>query len=385
MNSLDSTLAVVLDVGTTNIRVVVFNKDLTELYVKERGIETKHPQPGYAEQDPAQILSICKELLAEAEEHTGTHPTLVGITNQRESVVAWDKSSGKALSPLILWSDKRTEEYCDSLKRRGLEDAIRYKTGLLLTPYSSAPKIHWLLQQPAAQACRELAVGTLDSWLVFSLTGKFLTDYTNASRTMLYNIHTQAWDEELLSIFGVTRSVLPFVQPSKHDFGSYATNSTHMAHHIRAVVGDQQASLFAAGTALGTSKITYGTGIFPMHIIGDKFELKDDLLTTLAIGPDGEPIYALEGKVENAAPRVSKVYGIDKSSFDKLMLELAHEATPVIHKVIDEGSEVFADGGISQNDDILAEQERLNHIHLHRMRTHNGTALGVAKLLFWNE
>lgn len=378
---LDSKATIVLDVGTTNIRVVVFDHDLNAVFTEEQVVPTVHRHTDWAEQDPKEILKTCKALLSLAESVTKDRPSSLGITNQRESIVAWDKSNGEPLSPLILWSDKRTEDYCNELKSRGLEETIRYKTGLTLTPYSSAPKIHWLLQQTEVKACRDLAIGTLDSWLIFKLTGNFLTDYTNACRTMLYNIHTHSWDEELLQIFEVNRSFLAEVQPSRSNFGSYATASTHIGHRILAVVGDQQASMYAAGSEAGTAKVTYGTGIFPMRLIGDTFQLKDGFLTTLAIGPNGKPTYALEGKIENAAPRVSKVYGIDKPAFDALMLSLAHEAAPIIGKLIEAGEVVFVDGGISQNNDILAEQEKLNGIITKRLSTHNGTALGVAKLV----
>lgn len=382
MTSLPNDLVVVLDVGTTNIRVVVFDSELQTVFTSEQVVPTTHRHSDWAEQDPGVILSTCKLLLTQAEERIGDKPSSLGITNQRESVVVWDKSNGEALSPLILWSDKRTEDYCNELKSRGYEDVIRYKTGLTLTPYSSAPKIHWLMQQDGVKTCADLAIGTLDSWLIFKLTGNFLTDYTNASRTMLFNIHTHKWDEELLQMFKVDRAVLAEVQPSRSNFGSYATSNTHMAHNIRAVIGDQQASLYAAGSEPGTAKITYGTGIFPMRLIGDAFQLKEGFLTTLAVGPHGKPVYALEGKIENAAPRVSKVYGIDKAAFDALMLSLAHEAAPVLEKLFDAGEVVYVDGGISQNDDILAEQEKLNEIKTKRLNTHNGTALGVAKLIF---
>ena len=383
--STDNEIVIVLDVGTTNIRVVVFDHDLNAVFTEERAVPTVHTHADWAEQDPKEILATCKTLLALAESVTKDQPSSLGITNQRESVVAWDKSHGEPVSPLILWSDKRTENYCNELKSRGLGDVIRLKTGLTLTPYSSAPKVHWLLQEDGVKACKDLAIGTLDSWLIFKLTGNFLTDYTNACRTMLYNIHTHTWDEELLEIFGVNRNTLAEVQLSRSNFGSYATASTHAAHTIRAVVGDQQASMYAAGSKPGITKVTYGTGIFPMRLIGDAFQLKDGFLTTLAIGPNCKPTYAFEGKIENAAPRVSKVYGIDKPAFDALMLSLAHEAAPVIGRLVEAGETVYVDGGISQNDDILAEQEKLNSIKTKRLSTHNGTALGVAKLIFDTE
>ncbi len=371
----------VLDVGTTNIRVVVFDNNLQELYSHEQPTHTASPHPGWLQQDPMEILETCKDLIKKAEQHIGGESAKIGIANQRESVLAWSRETGKPLSELILWSDKRTLSYCEQLKRQGKEEIIRYKTGLTLTPYSSASKIHWLLSNITIKDYHDLAVGTLDSWLVYKLTGNFYTDYTNACRTMLYNIHTEHWDKELLELFGVSESILPKVTRSRFDFGTYATASTHMSHHIAAVVGDQQASMYAAGTKPGTTKITYGTGIFPMRIIGKNFRLKEGYLTTLAIGKDGEPVYALEGKVENAAPRVSKVFGINKPAFDKLMITLAHEAADTVAGLVGKGQVVYVDGGISQNDDILAEQERLNHIRIKRLSTYHGTALGVAALI----
>lgn len=385
MTLLDSTLAIVLDVGTTTIRVVIFDHTLVEVFTKQKEVITTHPHKDWAEQDPQTILETCQALLSDAQAFVGSRPSTLGITNQRESVMAWDRSSHKPLSQLILWSDKRTEDYCNKLKQQGLEQLIRNKTGLLLTPYSSAPKVHWLLAQPDVRAFQNVAIGTLDSWIVSALTGNFLTDYTNASRTMLFNIQTHTWDQELLDIFEVDQRLLPQVQPSRSNYGHYTSSDSQEPIYVQAVIGDQQASLYAAGTTPGTTKITYGTGIFPMRIIGGTFQLKDNYLTTLAIGPSGAPAYALEGKVENAAPRVSKVYGINKPVFEELMIELAHEAAPVIDKLVDANSVVYVDGGISQNDDILAEQEKLNHITLRRQSTHNGSALGVAKLLFRSE
>lgn len=372
---------IVLDVGTTNIRVVVFDHNLQQIYSEQEPITTHSPRPDWQEQDPGHILAVCKRLISLAEKQAGAKTAKLGIANQRESVVAWDKQSGKAVSPLILWSDKRTRAYCEQLKKQGLDAVILYKTGLTVSPYSSAPKIHWLLTELNLKDNESLAIGTLDSWLVYKLTGKFLTDYTNASRTMLFNIHTLKWDEELLNVFGVRPSMLAQAVPSRHDFGSYATLDTHLAHHVLAVAGDQQASLYAAGSKPGTVKVTYGTGIFPMRIIGHNFRTQNGYLTTLAIDKDGSPVYALEGRVENAAPRVNQVFGISKPAFDKLMVELAEEAAPSISGLVSKGQTVYVDGGISQNDDILKRQEELNHIKTKRLSTYNGTALGVAALI----
>lgn len=373
-------MAIVLDVGTTNIKVAVYTSGLKTIFEASKATDTLSPQLGWEEQDADKILNISQELLEQASRYVGEEAKL-GITNQRESVVAWNCATSQSLSPLILWSDKRTKEYCDTIRTPELESTIRGKTGLFLTPYSSAPKIHWLLEQPSVASCADLAIGTLDSWLIFRLTGNFVTDYTNASRTMLFNIRTKQWDDELLAVFGVQKRTLPKVLPSTSDFGSYTTQSGTVLN-IGAVVGDQQASMFAAGTIPGTTKVTYGTGIFPMKLIGDHFELKDSYLTTLAIGDQGESVYALEGMVENAAPRVSAVYGKDDVAFNKLMITLAQEAAPVIARLVDTPNQtIYVDGGISQNNDILAEQERLNNITVRRLDTYNGTSLGVAKLL----
>lgn len=384
ISSANNDLAIVLDVGTTNVRVVVIDDKQAIVFTKQEAVTTTSPQADWREQDPNAILAICQGLIAAAlEAELGiTSATPLGITNQRESVLAWDSATGHALTPLILWSDKRTKDYCEQLKAAGHEPMIRQKTGLFLTPYSSASKLHWLLQQPAVQASQHVALGTLDSWLVFKLTGQHLTDYTNACRTMLYNIQSKQWDSELLELFAIPAQYLAKVIESKADFGMWhVDDTTNLA--ISAVVGDQQASMYAAGTGAGTTKVTYGTGIFPMRVLGDDFSLQEGYITTLAIGPGAQPVYALEGKVENAAPRVSAVYGIDKPAFDKLMLTLAHEAAPVIAGLIDQpGTTVYVDGGISQNNDILAEQARFNHIQPQRLASHNGSALGVAKLIF---
>lgn len=373
-------MAIVLDVGTTNIKVAVFDQDLSVTFELSKTIRTSNPKTDWRQQDPSEILQICQGLLEQATNHVGKTAKL-GITNQRESVVAWDLATSQPLSPLILWSDKRTKNYCDSIRTPELESTIRNKTGLFLTPYSSAPKIHWLLDQPGIASCANLAIGTLDSWLTFSLTGNFTTDYTNASRTMLFNIRTKQWDDELLAVFGVHKRTLSKVLPSMSYLGSYTTQSG-TALDIEAVIGDQQASMYAAGTKTGTTKVTYGTGIFPMKLTGESFDLRPNYITTLAIGERGKPVYALEGKVENAAPRVSAVYGKDNAAFNKLMITLAEEVAPVIAGLVDTPNQtVYVDGGISQNNGILAEQERLNNIKAHRLGTYNGTSLGVAKLL----
>ncbi len=372
---------IVLDVGTTNIKVAVITADSKVVFEQSKRTSTLSPAAGWQEQDPNEILRICQDLIAVAATHCAPD-TPLGITNQRESVVAWDETTARALSNLILWSDKRTTDYCEAIRTPDLEQAIRAKTGLFLTPYSSAPKMHWLMQQDDVRSCTNLALGTLDSWLVFKLTGVFATDYTNASRTMLYNIQARQWDEELLRIFDINKDSLPSVLASKASYGSLTLPNSKSVE-IQTVVGDQQASMYAAGSEAGTTKVTYGTGIFPMRILGSEFELRDNYLTTLAVGKNNEPIYALEGKVENAAVRVSAVYGKDQLAFDKLMLQLALEAAPVISGLIDTPAQiVYVDGGISQNNDILAEQQKRNHIRTVRLPHYNGAALGVAKLVF---
>ena len=270
---------------------------------------TQHfPQPGWVEHDPREIWASEAAVIAEAISKvgiTGKDIAAIGITNQRETTIVWDAATGIPVCNAIVWQDRRTSEFCDSLKAQGLTDKIRQKTGLIIDAYFSGTKIKWILDNvPGAReraARGELRFGTVDSWLVWNLTrGEVhITDVSNASRTMLFNINTLQWDEELLNLFGIPRSMMPEVKSSSEVYGH--TKTTIFAHEvpIAGIAGDQQAALFGQMcTAPGSVKNTYGTGCFLLMNTGEKpIMSRNNLLTTVAWKIGDTVNYALEGSI----------------------------------------------------------------------------------------
>ena len=242
----------------------------------------------------------------------------LGITNQRETTICWDKKTTKVLYPAIVWEDQRTLKLCANLSKKFSTKKIKTKTGLNFSPYFSASKANWILKNVSKTKILAsknlLAFGTLDSWLVFKLTGgkNHLTDFTNASRTLLFNIRTLRWDKELLSLFEIPQNILPEVKNSFSFFGCLDKNIIGLDVPIFAIIGDQQASLYAAGTQLGATKITYGTGAFILQNLGKNIYLDKYLFTTLAVGIKGAPVYALEGKVAECGDLITPTLGDDK-------------------------------------------------------------------------
>jgi glycerol kinase len=297
-----------LDQGTTSSRAILFEKDGTVKSLVQREIPQIFPKEGWVEHDPMTIWSTQISAATEAllkidaswDEVYG-----IGITNQRETTIVWDRKTGEPIYNAIVWQCRRTADYCNDLKADGLGDIIKSKTGLLLDPYFSASKLHWILENVSGSKEKadkgELCFGTVDSWLIWKLTGGKVhaTDYTNASRTMLFNINTLSWDNELLDIFGIPRSMLPEVLPSSHLFGYTDKNILGAELPIAGVAGDQQASLFGQCCyQKGDIKNTYGTGAF-MLMNTDKKPLFTDngLITTIAWNIKGKTTYALEGSV----------------------------------------------------------------------------------------
>lgn len=291
-----------LDQGTTSSRAIVFSDSHEMVAVAQKEFTQFYPQPGWVEHDPMEIwasqLSVAVEALAEA----GLKPSdvhAIGITNQRETTVVWDRRTGQPVGPAIVWQDRRTAPMCERLRAEGLEPLIQQKTGLLLDPYFSATKLSWILNQ--AEGRDHLAFGTVDSWLIWKLTGGEVhaTDPSNASRTMLYNIHEQRWDRELLEIFGVPESVLPRVSPSSGVFGEVDPSFLPGNVPIAGNAGDQQAALFGqACFEPGLTKNTYGTGCFMLMQTGaTAVASANRLLTTCAWTAGGRSDYALEGSV----------------------------------------------------------------------------------------
>jgi glycerol kinase len=294
-----------LDQGTTSSRAIVFDQGGTIRALAQKELQQFFPQPGWVEHDPAQIwstqLSVATEALAQARLEP-KDLAAIGITNQRETTILWDRVSGEPIHRAIVWQDRRTASLCDGLKADGCETMIREKTGLVIDAYFSGSKVAWLLDNVEGARGRaeagNLAFGTVDSWLIWQLTGEHSTDVTNASRTMLYNIHTGDWDGELLELLRIPPSLLPEVRPSSHIYGN-ATGSHLKDVPIGGVAGDQQAALFGqACFTVGMAKNTYGTGCFALMNTADEAPLsKEKLITTVAWDVDGRTEYALEGSV----------------------------------------------------------------------------------------
>ena len=291
-----------IDQGTTGTTCLVVAADGRIVGRSYREITQHYPRPGWVEHDPHEIIERTFAVAREAIANAGVTPVALGITNQRETIVLWDRASGKAVHRAIVWQDRRTAQRCAALASHARHIANR--TGLVTDPYFSATKLEWLLAQPgiAERAARgELAAGTIDSWLMWHLTGGQIhaTDPTNASRTMLFDIHERAWSDDLLSLFGVPKLLLPEVRRSSGTFGTTTHESIGFSIPIMGVAGDQQAALFGqGGWKVGGSKNTYGTGAFLLVNTGStRPEPGEGLLSTIACDATGGPVYALEAAI----------------------------------------------------------------------------------------
>jgi glycerol kinase len=299
-----------IDQGTTGTKVLVFDHDGSIRGLSYSEFTQHYPQPGWVEHDAEEIWTGVIDLIEDVLEKTGVRAAdirAIGITNQRETTLMWDRRTGEPLGRAIVWQDRRTASVCDRLKERGLEDVFRSKTGLVLDPYFSGTKIKWLLDNneglPERARRGEVAFGTIDSWLVWKLTGAsvHITDYSNASRTLLYNIHDLDWDDELLDALAIPRNILPEVMPSAHVYG-YTDPAVFFGASVAVagVAGDQQAALFGqACYGEGLAKNTYGTGSFILMNTGrNAVTNHEGMLTTIAWGIKDEPVeYALEGAI----------------------------------------------------------------------------------------
>lgn len=296
-----------IDQGTSSSRALLF--DLQGQVLASHQIElrsTAYPQEGWVEQDAAEIHASSLQCALQVLQAAEGPPAALGIANQRETVVLWERASGEPLAPAIVWQDRRTSDYCRSLRERGLEEELVERTGLVADPYFSASKIAWLLQQvPGAREralAGELAVGTVDCWLVWKLTGgrRHCTDATNASRTQLFSLAEQRWDPRLLEIFDIPEQLLPQVCDSADDYGTADLGGTQVP--IRALIGDQQSALVGHGCLReGSAKATYGTGCFLMAHTGEqRLHSGSGLLATVALRLGGRATYALEGSIFSA-------------------------------------------------------------------------------------
>ncbi|HYT05774.1 MAG TPA: glycerol kinase GlpK [Gemmatimonadales bacterium] len=299
------TAILAIDQGTTGSRALVVSADGRLLGQGYREFTQHFPKPGEVEHDPEQIFRVTLEAAREALQQAKVVPIGLGITNQRETVCVWERDTGRPLHRAIVWQDRRTAARCAQLAKQRKAALIRERTGLLLDPYFSATKIEWLLGHvPGLErrvASGEAVFGTIDTWLLFRLTnGKsYATDHTNASRTMLYNIATRSWDPDLLRLFGVRPEALAEIRTSSGQFGVCEGEHLGTELPVAGIAGDQQAALFGQGCVdPGEAKNTYGTGAFLLLNTGKRrAESARGLLTTIACGPRGEPVYALEGSV----------------------------------------------------------------------------------------
>jgi glycerol kinase len=305
---MSNSFVLALDQGTTSSRAILFDRHGNIVTVAQKEFTQHYPQPGWVEHDPEEIWSTQFSVMAEviAKQNISTKEVAaIGITNQRETTIVWDKETSKPIYNAIVWQDRRTASFCDELKAQGIGPLIQQKTGLIIDAYFSATKLRWILDNvPGAREKAnngKLAFGTVDSWLVWKLSGGKLhiTDVSNASRTMLCNIHTCDWDDELLKIFNIPRNILPEIRPSSQNYGVTEVIVKHANIPIAGIAGDQQAALFGQMcTQPGMVKNTYGTGCFMLMNTGEKaVTSNNNLLTTIAWKLNNKVEYALEGSI----------------------------------------------------------------------------------------
>jgi len=305
---MENKLILALDQGTTSSRAILFNHDGEIVTISRKTFEQIFPQPGWVEHDPNEIwssqISVAAEVIAKTG-ITGNQIAAIGITNQRETTIVWDRETSEPVYNAIVWQDRRTAKYCDELKTAGHAEMIQKKTGLVLDAYFSGTKVKWILDNvPGAREKAEqgnLCFGTVDTWLIWKLSrgALFMTDVSNASRTLLMNIHTLEWDTELLALFDIPKAMLPQIKQSSEIYGETCTTLFASKIPIAGVAGDQQAALFGQlCTEPGMVKNTYGTGCFMLMNTGEKpVYSKNNLLTTVAWQINNKTTYALEGSV----------------------------------------------------------------------------------------
>ena len=297
-----------IDQGTTSSRAIVFDRNGKMVSTAQKEFRQYYPKPGWVEHDPKEIWSSQASVVTEAISKigiSGSDISGIGITNQRETTILWDRETGEPVYNAIVWQDRRTSGYCEQMKKMGLAEIVRAKTGLVIDAYFSATKIRWILDNVqgvrAAARSGKIAFGTVDSWLVWKLTGgkTHITDVTNASRTMLFNIHTAEWDKELIELIDIPESVLPEVRSSSEVFGETGPAFLGTTVPISGIAGDQQAALFGQMcTTPGMLKNTYGTGGFLVLNTADRpIVSRNNLLTTIAWKLNGTICYALEGSI----------------------------------------------------------------------------------------
>lgn len=325
------------DIGTSSLRSVMFNDKAKIIGIEQKEFAQYYPDKGFVEHDAEEIwqklILSAKELIKKLD-ITPSHIAGIGITNQRETTVIWDKITGKPIHNAIVWQDTRTADYCTKLIKKDLADIVKSKTGLVINPYFSASKIRWILDNAVKNKTDidKLKFGTIDTWILWKLTGGKMhaTDYSNASRTLVFNINTLKWDDELLSLFEIPKNILPEVKSSISDFGRAERSIFGEEIPINALIGDQQSALFGQTCfERGEAKATYGTGCFILKNTGDKpIFYKNGLLTTIAWGIDNKITYAGEAAIFNCASIINWLknnLGIIKSGKEADELSLSVE------------------------------------------------------------
>lgn len=369
----------VLHVGDGRAKASVVDSTGEVVAVAERAIQTMGPSPGWAEQDPFEIIDAAKSALREAyQAKTGT-VVAVGLATERGSAIAWGRQDGQPLYPLINWQDSRTYEQCRDVSHTESHRAmVRERTGLSINPSFAAPKLRWLTNRANTLGSM---MGTLDSWLMYNLVqGRpHLTDRTNAASTQLFNIQTLGWDEDLLKLWGLHEDLLPELQPSFSDFGALLTDAVGEPLPLVTVVGDQQASQYAAGTA----RVQYGQQLVATKPLGGTFQIVEGVLTTLAVGLDDERYYMLEDPIGPAAARIQAVQG-DPAQLATVLQQMSIEVAASLQLMLTpQDRQVVIDGELSQMDGLLETQQKLlPEVALSPQENSDAVALGVAKLTF---
>lgn len=376
----------VLDIGTTGVKGFVFddkNEVISKSYLK---LTKKIFKKTHVEQSPYEILSKSKTVLKRAIQNSKINKNSFasfGLTNQRETIVAWNKTTGKPIHPAIVWEDSRTKAYCTKLRSK-YNAIIQNKTGLTIEPYFSGSKMRWILDNiktaKTLYAENNLAFGTVDSWMMWNLdpARPHVTDQTNASRTLLYNVRTSRWDKELLQIFDINPHSLPKVQPSKSLFGKLDKKIMGITLPIQAVCGDQESSTFAVGTKTYLTKITFGTGTFIVQV-QPKFVLNKNFYTTIIPG-NRKSLFVMEAKIEQSGSQVDKVLGNPKK-LKPVIIKLAKNTIKILKLLPFQPKEIIVDGGITQSDLLLETLRKNTNYKITKQKTFDGTALGIAKLL----
>ncbi|MEX0672706.1 MAG: FGGY family carbohydrate kinase [Candidatus Paceibacterota bacterium] len=379
----------VLDSGVSEAKAYVFDAHDSVLGRAYQPISKTRPNSGWVEQDPDELISAARAALSVAVDQSNVSPNTIismGIANQRETVVAWDLATGEALAPAILGDDSRTQGWCEQFYG-DVADRIREKTGLLVRATFSASKIRWLLDMNSdvvkAEEEGKLAVGTVDSWLLFKLSeeGMHMCDMTNASRTLLYNIHGLTWDRELLELFGIDPEILPSVRSSRALYGTLRSDICGCPAPIEVMCGDQQASMAAAGFTSHMTKVSYGSKTHVMQTLGDEFLLEDSFLTTLTPdAPIGSVQYALEASICDTGEKVTDALGHEEQ-LKKVLDDIVRQVDSSLSDLPYPTDTLIVDGGITQNDHLIRLQADVTGAEVVRQPIYDGAALGVMRLL----